>query len=108
MDIFKLFTSPFDILGDSGTNNVESQIGSFALTDIAVILRTFIIGGATVTSIISLILMLYVKKNTRIIEEKKAAITSRLLYVWLASSAVPLFTLLKLILDELFGFTNAM
>lgn len=107
----KMFTSPFEILGNSDTNNVIVQIGSggessLALTDIAVILRTVIYGGAAVTALASLCILLLVRKNDRLLAEKKSEITHKILIVWLTSSAVTIFNIFKSLLDGLFGFVN--
>ena len=104
----RMFTSPFEIL-DSDTNNVIVKLASggeasFALTDIAVILRTIIYGGAAVTALTSLCTLLLVRKNDKLLAEKKAAIMHKVLIVWLASSAVTIFNIFKGLLDGLFGF----
>lgn len=108
MNALKVFASPFEILGNSDTNDVIVQIGSggessFALTDIAVIMRTVIYGGAAVTALASLCTLLLVRNN-KLLSEKKAALMHKLLIVWLASSAVTIFNILKGLLDSLFGF----
>ena len=109
INAMKIFASPFEILGNSDTNDVIVQIGSggessFALTDIAVIMRTVIYGGAAVTSLVSLSILLLVRNNSKLLSEKKAALMHKLLIVWLASSAVTIFNILKGLLDGLFGF----
>lgn len=111
METGKMFTSPFEILGGTDTNNVVVQIGSggdsaFALTDIAVILRNIIYGGAAVTTLVSLCVLLMVRKNDKLLAEKKAAVMNKVLIVWLASSAVTVFNLYKGFLDGLFGFVK--
>lgn len=107
----KMFSSPFEILGNSDTNNVIVQLGSggessFTLADIAVILRTIIYGGATVTALVSLCTLLLIRKNDRLLAEKKAAVVHKVLIVWLASSAVTIFNIYKGILDGFFGFAK--
>lgn len=107
----KIFFSPFEILGNSDTNNVIVQMGSteessFMLTDIAVILRTVIYGGAAVTALVSLCALLLIRKNDRLLAEKKAALMHKVLIVWLASSAVTIFNIYKGLLDGLFGFVK--
>jgi len=108
INALKMFSSPFEILGNPDTNNVIVQIGSgessFSLTDIAVILRTIIYGGAAVTALASLCTLLLVRKNDKLLAEKKAAITHKVMVVWLASSAVTIFNIFKGLLDGLFGF----
>jgi len=107
----KRIFSPFEILGGSDTNDVVVQMGStgestFSLTDIAVILRTVIYGGAAVTALVSLCTLLLIRKNDRLLAEKKAALMHKVLIVWLASSAVTIFNIYKGLLDGFFGFAK--
>lgn len=109
INAMKIFASPFEILGNSDTNDVIVQIGlggksSFALTDIAVIMRTVIYGGAGVTALVSLSILLLVRNNIKLLSDKKTALMHKLLIVWLASSAVTILNILKDLLDGLFGF----
>lgn len=109
--IRKMFSSPFEILGNPDTNDVIVQIGSggesaFVLTDIAIVIRTVIYGGAAVTALASLCALLLVRKNDKLLAEKKAAVMHKVLIVWLASSAVTVFDILKGFLDGLFGFVQ--
>lgn len=108
--IFLLSTqNPFDILGDPDTNKVETTLGvdgkaAFSLTDIAVLLKAFIVYGGFVTAVAALITMLFIRKNDKLTAEKKEHITRILVIIWLAGSAPTLFNILKSFLDGLFGF----
>ena len=101
--------SPFDILGDSGGNHVETNIGvqgtnQFSLADIGIVLQQFILFAGVVTTIASLVILLFIRNNTKLLAEKKQGIIHKLFIIWLSASAVTLFNILKSFLDGIFGF----
>jgi len=88
-------SDPFAILNghrnSDGTDKVESLD---VLTDMAILLRRFIIGAGVVMFIVCLISILLIRNNERMYEEAKNKIIRILVIVWLASSAVTIFTIL--------------
>lgn len=100
--------SPFGILGDKSTNIVKSELGidgtvKFSFTDMGFGLQTVIFYGGLITSILSAILLLFFRGNEKQIAEHKRNICHKLLIIWLAASAVTIFNILKIFMDDIFG-----
>lgn len=97
---------PFSILGSD--NNVITEIGAganqFSFADIGALLKNIIFYGGIVSVIFVGLLMLFTKGNEKMYTERKQQIMHKLLIIWLASAAVTLFNILKMILDGVFGF----
>jgi len=100
--------SPFDVLGDPDTNKVVTKLGDgaspFDLSEIFIVLRHVIYGASAIVAVSGLIVLLFIKKNDRLLAEQKGKVTKAVAIVWLAASAVTLFNVLKAALDGLFGF----
>lgn len=100
--------SPFEVLGDPETNKVTTTMGNetnpFDLTELFIVFRHVIYGASAIVAICGLFVILFIRKNDRLLSEQKGKVTKAIVIVWLASSAVTLFNLLKAFLDGLFGF----
>ena len=106
--LFMTLTSPFGVLGDPDTNKVVTNVGDgsapLRLTEVFIFLRHLIYGASAIVAVSGLIVLLFFKKNDRLLAEQKAKVTKAIAVVWLAASAVTLFNILKAFLDGLFGF----
>lgn len=102
-----LSDDPFSIL--SKDNAVEVELGvnettKFSLADIGVLLKSIILYGGAVMALASLIILLFIRNNDRLLGEHKERVTRILTIIWLSGSSVTIFNILKSFFDSVFGF----
>lgn len=109
--ILDISEKPFDILGDSSSNKVQVTIGDpanpdagFSLGEVGYLLKQGVLYIGLLTCMGCVIALMLVRKDTKIIAEKKSELYHKLLLVFLAGCAATLFGGYKQFLDGLFHF----
>lgn len=85
---------------DSGDANDQKITG--VIGDVGVIGIRFIIGAGVILFIICLISILFIRNDVKMLDQKKKEITKIVVTIWLAASAVTIFSTIYALLNNIF------